>query len=304
MLYDRKMTRKRKPKGRRQQREPLHPSGLGRRPGAAYACGLCGITGHLTKTHIPPQAAGNHDRALRYHFITQGQSNHSIKSRSLPGGMQSDMLCNGCNSLQSKYDATYATLAKSLLPWRPESNLQLRRVDPPHIKFQPGAVVRSVLIGMFGLNPHLRTRHPEVASALISESPIPEMPPNARLYLALARGHKARVTGYWQLHTILDYQALAVEILAQVYFPPLAWILADESKSLLDFEGWIDVSPWLALQPATADYLDNQIGPIPIVYLPDDNPLRTGHVGYMSIEGWTENLECDDVRPGLALLQA
>lgn len=218
--------------------------------------------------------------------------------------IQSVMLCASCNNIQSKYDTASAALARSLLPWWLKSSLQLGRLDPPRVEFQPGAVVRSVLIGMFGLNPKLRVRHPDIASALINESPVSNMPRSARLYLALARGYKARVTGYWQIHTFLATRQLAVESLAQVYFPPLAWILADESKPLLDFEGWIDVSPWLALQAAAMGYFDSHLGPIPIVYLPDDNPFRTGMMTYASIEGWTEHLECDDVRPGLAMLQA
>lgn len=297
------MGQARKQEGRRPHKEPLHPSGLGRRRRGIYDCGLCGRSGRLTRTHIPPQCAGNYDSVLRYYYNSRGQDSRSAESYKRQGGMQSDMLCESCNNLQSRYDKAYATLARSLLPWWLNSSLQLHRMDPPHIEFQPGAVVRSVIIGMFGLNPHLRVRHPDIASALINGSHISNMPPGARLYLALARGHRARVTGYRQIHTSLATRQLTVESLAQIYFPPLAWILADESKSLLDFEGWIDVSPWLALDAAALDYLDRHLGPIPIVYLADDNPFRTGMISYASIEGWTEHLECDDVRLGLARLR-
>jgi hypothetical protein len=233
------------------RREPLHPSGLGRRRRGTYDCGLCGVSGPLTKTHVPPQSAGNNDDVLRYYYVTQGQGMRATRSKSYRGGIQSDMLCNDCNNLQSRYDPAYATFAKSLLPWWTRSSLQLTGMEPASRCEEAGAVARSIHISMFGLNPRLKARHPDIVRALISESPILNMPPDARLHLALARGFKAQVTGYRQIHTFVAYRPLMVESLAQVYFPPLAWILADREKSLLDFRGWVDVSSWLALPAST-----------------------------------------------------
>jgi hypothetical protein len=281
----------------------LHPSGLGRRRRGRYDCGLCGASGRLTKTHVPPQSAGNNDDVLRYYYVTRGQGTRTTRSPSYRGGIHSDMLCENCNNLQSKYDTAYANFAKSILPWWATSSLQLIRVEPPHIALQAGAVARSVLISMFGLNPRLKARYPDTASALISESSISNMPSDARLHLALARGLKAQVTGYRQIHVTLANHQLKVESLAQVYFPPLAWILVDKAKSSPNFGGWVDVSSWLAFQPTTRDYLDRLLPqPISIVYLPEEDPFRTGDFVSMSLEGWTEHFECDDVGPGLQRL--
>ena len=67
------------------QRPHSYGSGLGRRRQEVHYCGLCGANEALTKTHIPPQCAGNNDRVLRYRYIQRGTL--ATRGRTLEGGM-------------------------------------------------------------------------------------------------------------------------------------------------------------------------------------------------------------------------
>jgi hypothetical protein len=61
--------------------------------------------------------------------------------------------------------------------------------------------------------------------------------------------------------------------MAQMYFPPLAWQLADQPESvLLQHEGWHDVSSWLARAPSDSAVLSRIVRDLPLVAHPTRGP--------------------------------
>ena len=156
---------------------------------------------------------------------------------------------------------------------------------------------------MFGLNAHLRVLYPDLAEGLLAERPIQELPDAVRLRLAMLRGRRARlggsIGGVELFGRRIAGAALGVITMAEVYFPPLAWQLAAPEASLLDVEGWPDISFWLGYAPDERLPLDAACPSMPIVMHPKHDPA-TG-------DGWTEMisdeisviLDSEDVEPAI-----
>lgn len=210
-------------------------------------------------------------------------------------------LCAICNVRQSKYDSAYAELSDIVRPrWIKTSGMipgVLYR--PPAATCQPGAVTRSLVIGMFGLNPHLRVLYPAVAAALVNQDDEITLPDDIALWLATARGKRARLSGsiggFEMFGRRLFDKPLGIMTLAQVYFPPLAWQLAPRETSLLHVQRWTDVSHWLQLPANEHLPLDAICGLLPIVLHPKHEP-ETGDLWCeMLSDEITSVIECDDV---------
>ncbi|WP_203913497.1 hypothetical protein [Rhizocola hellebori] len=173
----------------------------------------------------------------------------------MDGGLHVYGLCVDCNNLGSLYDGAYSNMANGLHGlWAQTLGLRLpAQLTLPAITVKPGGVVRSILIGFAGLAPHIRTQHPELAAALHHRDLSAVLPEGLRLCLALARGLTARITsgigGTFLFGPPLDGKPPGIMSLAQAYFPPMAWHLAPTDRSLLDLQGWADVSSWLAYDP-------------------------------------------------------
>src|SRR5690349_11652749 len=114
------------------------PVGKGNEPKGP--CGLCGGVGRLTKTHVPPQCAGNRGSIKR--FVVMSDQHQARRSGKKIGGIHFYGLCAACNgALQSRYDTAYCELAKSLWGMAVGDGLHLpNRIQPPDIEIAPGAV--------------------------------------------------------------------------------------------------------------------------------------------------------------------
>lgn len=252
----------------------------------------------MTRTHIPPQCAGNRHLVGRLSLLTSDDVVTRGTARS--GGLHMYGLCAGCNGLQSEHDPAYGALAGAVRRCAPCSDLLTgQRVAMPNTRIRPGMVARSTLIGMLALNPGLRAILPAAAQALLSRSdrvPIE----GHRLMLALSAGRTARVAGAMLGRYVMGEPARRGPIgwysHAQAYFPPLAWHLTDTERGLLDRERWRDVSDWLLLPPDQVVRLDAAVPDLPVAV----HPLHGRHW-----EGWLEMhadsvcalLESDDVYP-------
>lgn len=147
----------------------------------------------------------------------------------------------------------------------------------PNDEVNVGAVTRSVLAGCFALNPNVRNVHSELAQALLSGAPAIELPGELRLQLALTRGPFARVTGgiggFYLFRPKVDGRNIGIMSMAQIYFPPLAWQLADMPESiLLRQQGWSDVSDWLRTAPQERVALNQVVPELPLVVHPTRQP--------------------------------
>lgn len=111
--------------------------------------------------------------------------------------------------------------AQALYPYwiREDILIPNGRIALPAQEVAPGAIIRSVLIGMFGLNANLQILYPRLANSLCRQLDSIQLPPGIQLRLALARGTAARVTG-----PVLGYSLLSrvgFSTMARIYFPPL-----------------------------------------------------------------------------------
>jgi len=87
-------------KNRNHENRP-RPVGLVRRGDTVTACGLCGTVARMTRTHLPPQCAGNEGLVSRVRLQTNHQS-ETRRSRTLHGGMWVFGLCTSCNHHASR----------------------------------------------------------------------------------------------------------------------------------------------------------------------------------------------------------
>lgn len=160
-----------------------------------YPCGLCGAKTRLTKTHVPPQCAGNTGLVFRQFFLTSTDQILRRGSRQI-GGLHVYGLRQDCNGLQALYEGAYGEFAQALYPcWiRRDLAIPGGRMELPDQEIAPGAIARSVLIGVFGLNANLRNLYPQLAESLCQRSDSIELPDDIQLRLALARGTTAGVT--------------------------------------------------------------------------------------------------------------
>jgi hypothetical protein len=78
------------------------------------------------------------------------------------------------------------------------------RIELPSQEIAPGAIARSVVIGMFGLNAKLRELYPQLADSLRQRLDSIQLPRDIQLWLALARGTTARITGHVLGHGLLS----------------------------------------------------------------------------------------------------
>lgn len=289
-------------------RERRQKLGLVRQKKEALACGLCGSSSPLTRTHIPPQCAGNRGLVGRRHFVLhEGRAQLSKRS---PGGLYVYGLCASCNNLQSRFDDGYRELVAAVRHlWVRHGQFRtVGRLDLPDDEISPGAVARSVLIGFFGLSPHIRIRFPHLADQLLCGQPSVQLPTEVRLRFALARGAKARATGatagYFYRPRPSHGGPVGIVNLGQVYFPPLAWqlapppesrLLVSAPQSLLDREGWADVTAWLQRDPDDREKLSGLCSSLPAVMHPLHHPDEAEWWVEMFSEEITEFVECDNV---------
>lgn len=287
-------------KRRRDDRRRHQPVGAVRQRNEP--CGLCGESRQLTKTHLPPQCAGNTGLVARRRIVTNS-TGAAEPSRALTGGLHFFGLCADCNGLASRYDGAYCELVDIVRPsWiRGTAMLPARRYAPPAAQCQPGAAARSILIGMFGLNAHLRVLYPEVAETLLAGNASVILPEEVSLRLAMLRGRRARLSGsiggIELFGRRLNGQALGVITMAEVYFPPLAWQLAAPEASLLDLEGWPNISYWLGYAPDERLPLDAVCASMPIVLHPKHDPVTGDLWSEMLSDEISQILDCDDVAP-------
>jgi hypothetical protein len=140
---------------------------------------------------------------------------------------------------------------------------------------------------MFGLSPNLRVTNAEVAAHLLAGDTF-VMPKGLELRLALCRGRRARVGGaiggFDAFRTYGGGKRLGIMSNAHVYFPPLAWELADEVSrvhsatdfdSMLDAFGWADVSAWTQVPPLDYCPLHRFFRALPALAHPRDMPLTS-----------------------------
>lgn len=167
------------------------------------------------------------------------------------GGVWFRGLCRKCNTAAGQFDTAYAHLADILRPlWLASLNQSSPQDQAtPHDPIRPGAVARSIMLGMCATTPIIRFNWPQVRQLLSSKRV--QLPDQYRLYLAAAQGRSAWVSGtiaghYSNANTTMNSPAVMMSMSA-VFFPPLAWQLV--ATDGCQPERWADVSSWCEYPP-------------------------------------------------------
>lgn len=255
---------------------------------AAYRhgpCGLCGVTGPRTRTHVPPRAVGNRNAVKRHQIVSD--DHHARHGRGLQGGLHVPGLCAECNGRAGTWDPGYIALHKAMSPaFFGESRLMLPdQVDVPDTPIAVGAAARSILAAAFALNPTLRTNvAPGLARDLLSPAAF-TMPANLDLRLAWAIGRQARIAGSLLGQYVLGYRHLDRTIgnltAAQAHYAPIAWqLLFSAGTELCDAQGWPRINHWTTFEPAMTVSLRDVCSALPVVHQPRLHPEHG--------EGWIE----------------
>lgn len=225
-------------------------------PGAR-ACGLCGEFREPTKAHVPPRAAGNTTAVERAADMID-ENRVRRPGRWALGGMWVRGLCFDCNNMAGRVsDLAYADFASQVarLSTPTAQAVQVIPGEPPGALFAPGLVARSVLFGMFAINPRLRGIFPELAHDLAGGADVVRWPGQTTLRVGRTHPRAGNAgllsAGIWMMK-VLGERGVHPSF-ADVVFPPLAWALVPDGTppelgpqitgSLADASGWIRYSP-------------------------------------------------------------
>lgn len=262
-------------------------------------CGVCGRVETLTKAHVPPQAAGNKGANVRRsHFvrIDDGQAVRSGDSRPVDGGMWVYGHCQACNLLASKFDPAYSELCRAVA--RGEQGG--RYFFTPPVPVEPGAVARSVLMGMCALTPQVREVDRRLVTSLEHGDSMIEPPERMRLYVCRTTGSRGRVSGpiamfMPTLPSAPTGQHWGMSVMAQIWFPPIAWVLAhpDQMNSYLNVLRWADVTSWISTPVGHREPLSRLVPRLPVVLYPRDSDSLSDHAVELFSDEVTHYMRCD-----------
>jgi hypothetical protein len=268
-------------------------------------CGICGDKKQMTRSHVPPQCAGNESLVKRYRLMVGG--NEVDAGRQSQGGIHLYGLCSDCNTAAGRFDRAYGHLADGVRQlWVKSWQIEVpQTIAMPQIAFDPGGVVRSILLGMCATGPFIRRHWPDLPPQLVSGTVL-ELPPELRLYLALARGMTARVAGpIAGFHVLGPHQRrgstgapLGITAAASVYFPPLAWELIHVGETVLTVDRWADVSSWTTIGPGETHLLSGLVPALPAVCHPWHHPTRSEYWVELFSTELTPIVECVNVEGG------
>lgn len=209
-------------------------------------CGLCGITSPLTRTHVPPQGAGNHGQRYQEQIRDGVRRPAKIKD----GGLWVRGLCGACNSAAGgRYDRAYIAFANEMRPFVGNGRLYVPSSrSVPAKAVAPGLVARSVLFNMFALWLRLREFAPDLARTLASHSHPAMLPQQYRLRVAAYRGRPVTEALTFAAH-VMGMNDKPYHVVAAFYFEPFAWAMTHEDDRLLDHLGWGDATEWVRFNP-------------------------------------------------------
>jgi hypothetical protein len=248
----------------------------------ARPCGLCGQVRKLSRTHVPPQAAGNGPAVERAGDVVENGVRRP--GRWTAGGMWVRGLCPDCNHLAGvAYDRAYADFARQVAKLSTPTALRLAVIpgEAPAARLAPGLVSRCVLFGMFGVNLRLRLLFPELARDLLHERVAGHgtvrWPSRLALRVGLTHpllpGAAVLSSGVWAMRVL--NQRVRHSSFADVAFPPLSWTLSPRDDGTTPelgpeiTEALADASEWVQYGPDRT-YVDlrSLTGALPALALP------------------------------------
>lgn len=298
------MSSKSKRRKSRVQQRGSRVLGLINYHGEKFPCGICGVKKLMSRSHVPPQCAGNEMLVKRFRLMVD--KNVADAGRQDLGGIYLYGLCADCNTRAGQYDQAYGDFAAALRTYCVKSlRLEVPPLMPtPSVAFDPGAVVRSILLGMCATGPLIRRHWPDWPAQLANGTPV-KMPPQLRLFLALTRGVTARVAGPiagfpvgGPMRRDESGKPVGINAVASVYFPPLAWELIYPGETTLTDDRWAEVTDWTTIEPGDLRVLNELIPALPAACHPWHDPRRNEHWVELLSSEITPIVECANVDGG------
>lgn len=243
------------------------------------ACGLCGNVGLRSRTHVPPEAAGNNQPSATIGTRTENGVSVIEPGRRRDGGSAGWFLCESCNGITGGYDEEFIRWWKMLVMDWP--NIQSRKSGDTRVGAfpagKPGSFIRSVLGGMFAFNPSLLPRYQEVAAAILSGEP-GALPPELCLLMSHYRGDVRYVLGQFSIIRTprngdsLYAESVALDLQGEWAWPPFHLALTNAS-GVRRWPQAMNISAWLGDRPA--DMRDVSV----VVGVLDEVDLSAAHFG-------------------------
>ena len=253
---------------------------------------------------MPPQCAGNEMLVTRSSLVEKGD--RIELGRAALGGIHFFGLCMDCNGAAGRFDREYKVLRDAMMPmWAQSWTLALPSdAVLPDVVVKPGDIARSILLGMCGVTPLIVDKWPSLPAQLMAPGSTLKLPSDLRLWLAQGRGMTARVAGPLggfyvggpkSLRRTGDGLPLGINSVASVFFPPLAWQLLHDGPTMLDPDGWADVSDWVSIPVGVAVNLRTLLGKLPYAAHPSHTPDDVDHWIEMSSDKITPIVECASI---------
>lgn len=211
-------------------------------------CGLCGFTGKLSDTHVPPRAAGNIGEARPAVLFVDDEAGTSTVGfgRATHNGMSGWWLCSSCNNRAGRWEREYLGWRKPILAAIHESGaVHGQRLCARIPSADPGAFVRVLWAWMFAIDDRLLLGFPELAKAVLTGEPT--LPPRGlRLllaatpspWIAAVKPRRALWTGHGWDPELANQPRVAVSA------PPFVVLLAVDGTE--PAPGFFDTAAWLA----------------------------------------------------------
>ncbi|MEU4651680.1 hypothetical protein [Nocardia fluminea] len=256
----------------------------------------------MTKAHLPPRCAGNDNAVTRSNWMVAGDT--VTLGRAEGGGIWFRGQCVRCNSQAAPFDLAVGELASHLRPlWLAASSTSASTMMPlPAVTFQPGAVARSIVLGMSAVSPGILQRWPDVRRLLDPAAPA-ALPSGMKLYVAMTRGRTAWVSGHLcgfynagprAPQRTKEGQPRLLNAVASVFFPPLAWQLVEDGAEMLDEQRWADISQFLSIPPGNTHNLHEFARELPLVRHPS-HEVNGDDEWMILVEDTPTIIECLDV---------
>jgi hypothetical protein len=164
-------------------------------PYESDSCRLCGWTGRLSKTHVPPRGAGNQGSS-RKGITTVDAAGRTFLDLSRPrdGGGWGRWFCTHCNRRCGRWEEEYIRWSTRLVTKLHDEKPAGARLIAELPDADPGAVVRAMWAWAFAVDSSLLVRYPQLAASIRSGNPV-DPPDDVRLLLGATRSLRIWVVG-------------------------------------------------------------------------------------------------------------
>ncbi len=206
-------------------------------------CRLCGDLKELTKEHIPPKAAFNHERRV-FETMQDALGLSGQKQSIFQGGIQKTTLCESCNN------KTGNLYAKAFVEWSKQGFIYLDKIRfslPLQLPFNimPLNVIKQIMImNLATVSEERIDAHLELRRFVLNPSQR-YLPPHLRIFTYLNKQGKPRLIDHEAVISRVDIGAIEY-VNSEIALPPFGYCVTSTAKkgtkSLAESQGLYDIT--------------------------------------------------------------